>query len=58
MGVPFNEINRTLELGFDDIEGGDVGYLPGGILPTDIDFSAGVQGDAKDLGALAYGNKK
>jgi HK97 family phage portal protein len=28
MGIPFNEINQRLELGFDEIEGGDVGYLP------------------------------
>lgn len=28
MGIPFNMINQRLELGFDDVEGGDVGYLP------------------------------
>lgn len=28
MGLPFNEINARLQLGFDEIEGGDVGYLP------------------------------
>ncbi len=28
MGVPFNEINQRLQLGFDEIEGGEVGYLP------------------------------
>ncbi|SDE58330.1 phage portal protein, HK97 family [Priestia aryabhattai B8W22] len=28
MGLPFNEINQRLELGFDEIEGGEVGYLP------------------------------
>jgi HK97 family phage portal protein len=36
MGVPFNMINQKLELGFDDIEGGDMGYLPSGLMPTDI----------------------
>lgn len=34
MGVPFNEINDQLDLGFDPIEGGDVGYLPSGLLPA------------------------
>ena len=38
MGVPFNVINEKLELGFDDVEGGDVGYLPSSLLPTNIDF--------------------
>ena len=36
MGVPFNEINQRLELGFDEIEGGDVGFLPGSVLPTEL----------------------
>lgn len=35
MGVPFNEINQRLELGFDDIEGGDIGFLPAAVLPID-----------------------
>jgi hypothetical protein len=34
MGVPFNQINQQLELGFDDIPGGDVGYLPMNMLPA------------------------
>lgn len=33
MGVPFNQINRRLELGLDDIPGGDVGYVPNNFLP-------------------------
>ena len=36
MGVPFNIINQRLELGFDEIEGGEVGYLPSGLMPTNI----------------------
>lgn len=28
MGVPFNEINQKLQLGFDEIAGGETGYLP------------------------------
>ena len=38
MGVPFNEINQRLELGFDDIEGGDTGYIPSGMIPTSFDM--------------------
>lgn len=36
MGVPFNVINQRLDLGFEEIEGGDVGYLPASILPADL----------------------
>lgn len=36
MGVPFNVINQRLDLGLDDVEGGDVGYLPTGVMPTDL----------------------
>ncbi|MHA1302182.1 MAG: phage portal protein, partial [Candidatus Heimdallarchaeaceae archaeon] len=34
MGVPFNEINRRLELGFDEIPGGDTAYVAGNKLPV------------------------
>lgn len=37
MGLPWNEINRRLEMGFEDVEGGEVGYIPAGLLPTTID---------------------
>ena len=37
MGVPFNVINQHLELGLDDIEGGDVGYIPSGLIPASFD---------------------
>jgi hypothetical protein len=36
MGVPFNTINEKLGLGLDPIEGGDIGYLSAGLLPTDF----------------------
>ena len=36
MGVPFNEINQRLELGFDPIDGGDVGYLAANLMPANI----------------------
>jgi HK97 family phage portal protein len=34
MGIPFNEINQRLELGFDEISGGDIGYMPANLLPA------------------------
>jgi len=34
MAVPFNEINKRLDLGFNDIPGGDIGYLPGNVVPV------------------------
>jgi len=34
MGVPFNDINQRLDLGFADLIGGDVGYLPANVQPT------------------------
>jgi len=38
MGVPINQINQLLELGLDDITGGDVGYVNG--MPTTYDTGA------------------
>jgi len=34
MGVPFNVVNETLNLGFPKVEGGDVGYLPFNLMPV------------------------
>ena len=34
MGVPFNDISEKLDLPFDPIPGGDVGYLPVNVLPA------------------------
>jgi len=39
MGVPFNVINQHLEMGLDEIEGGDVGYIPSGLIPASFDAS-------------------
>ena len=36
MGVPFNVVNQRLELDFDDIPGGEIGYLPTSLLPADL----------------------
>ena len=38
MGVPLNLVNERLELGFDKIEGGAIGYLPSGVIPATIDY--------------------
>jgi HK97 family phage portal protein len=34
MGIPFNMIDNQLKLGFGEIPGGEVGYLPFGIMPV------------------------
>ncbi|MBI4764662.1 MAG: phage portal protein [Deltaproteobacteria bacterium] len=34
MGVPFNVVNETLNLGFPKVEGGDMGYLPFNMMPV------------------------
>ncbi len=34
MGVPFNEINKKLELGFDEFSWGNEGYIPANYLPV------------------------
>jgi len=34
MGVPFSQINEQLELGFEEFEGWDMGYLPVNLLPS------------------------
>ena len=55
MGVPFNQINERLELGFDKIEGGEIGYLPTGVIPALIDFEDMPPSQA---GAQAFGNEQ
>lgn len=59
MGLPFNTINAKLKLGFDDVEGGDVGYLPSGLLPSDFDplAVAPKSMSVDELSRLAYGEK-
>jgi hypothetical protein len=53
MGVPFNEINAKLELGFDEIIGGDVGYINSGLIPTNFDYEA--EQDPVTAASEAYG---
>ena len=38
LGYPINAINQRLELGMDDVEGGDMGYIPSGMIPAGLDF--------------------
>ena len=64
MGVPFNTINQHLELGFDDIEGGNIGYLPSGLIPASWGNEQPMPEDEKSFGELmkkshevAYGRK-
>lgn len=53
MGVPFNLINKRLELGFEEIQGGELGYLPSGVIPSSIDFDDTPPAQA---GEQAFGN--
>ena len=38
MGVPFNTLSQHFELGIEDVEGGDVGYIPTGLIPVGFSF--------------------
>lgn len=35
MGVPFNQINNAYDLGFEEIQSGDIGYLPFNLTPAE-----------------------
>jgi HK97 family phage portal protein len=52
MGVPFNTITKTLELGIEEIEGGDSGYLNSGLIPASFDFD---ELDPTNAARAAYG---
>lgn len=57
MGVPFNVLSKRLGLGIDEIEGGDVGYLPAGLLPTDFDpMAQPIPASADAAAKLAIGD--
>lgn len=40
MGVPFDVLSQRFNLGIDAITGGDIGYIPSGLIPTNLDLSA------------------
>jgi len=45
MGVPFNVISEKLELGVEEIEGGNIGYISSGMIPANYDFEQPNIGD-------------
>lgn len=49
MGIPLNVVNQRLELGLDDMDGGDIGYIPTGVIPTTFDFDTETDEEAKAL---------
>lgn len=55
VGVPFNEINERLELGFKEREGGDVSYIPSGLIPANYDLGLD-DGSNEEDGQGAYGS--
>jgi len=59
MGVPFDTINQKLELGFDEFEGSEIGYVPTGLIPssfnTEGDQDDETDDDANGKGSKAYG---
>lgn len=48
MGVPFNMINERLNLGFDEVPGGDIGYLPFSLVPAEMAGSQMNQGNQEE----------
>lgn len=43
MGVPFNIINQHLEMGLDEVEGGNTGYIQSSVIPTSYDFNGSTE---------------
>ena len=59
MGIPFNQVNQVLDIGFNEVQGGDIGYLPSGLLPNDYQEEA-ISADDLPTGLaseLAYGER-
>jgi HK97 family phage portal protein len=58
MGIPLSEINQRLKLGLelDKVHGADIGYLPGGLLPTDFDMDVPEPG-SRAAARTAYGDE-
>ena len=47
LGVPLNAINQRLELGLDNVVGGDIGYIPTGVIPSSFDAVPTVDEEVK-----------
>lgn len=59
MGIPFNEINQRLQLGFDEVEGGDVGYLPLNVVIAGNTNDVNVTGNEnEDVSVIAEDEEK
>ena len=55
MGVPLSELNRIYELGLDDIEGLDIGYIPAGLIPVGFSIDEVSDEEKQLIKAMAYG---
>lgn len=60
MGVPFNELNKMYELGFDETASGETGYIPTGLIPVNFDISGeiGLPDDAESNEATVTGDNR
>ena len=47
MGIPFNELNRAFDLGFEPLPWGDKGYIPSAMQPAD--GRGGKQSEGREL---------
>lgn len=56
LGVPFNEYNEKLELGFKSRDDGDVSYIPQGLIPASYDLGLDDGSNAEGDGVDAYGS--
>lgn len=52
MGIPFNMVNQRLELGFDEIEGGEIGYVPHNLILSGTVPSGNVDVNVDNEGTL------
>lgn len=53
MGVPFNEISKRLDLGFEEIQGGEMGYISSSVIPASLDMA--IDGAEPATAEQAYG---
>jgi phage portal protein BeeE len=58
MGVPFNELNRALDLGFEPLPWGDKGYVPTTMQPADGEVVASGAAKSGRLGEATLPGKR